>query len=551
MRTRKLMLVPILLTLLASAGLTACGSGSGGDQDSASGSPAANAAPDRTGSGGTLTIGMTAGNIPLPNTPPDQGFEGRRFVGNQIYDALFRWTIDQGDKLPDVAPALAESYTVSDDKLSWTFKLRQGVKFHDGTPFNADAVVFQMRRISDKSFEFYDATVAASNVSNVSSIAKTEKVDDFTVKFTTKAINALLPYDLVYVYYLSPDAVKKYGNAQYQNHATGTGPFKVTKYVDGQVMELEANADYWGGRPKLDKIVLKPMPEPATRLAALQSGDINWAELPPPDSVELLKSSGYQVVLKEYPHVITYQLNLNKPALKDVRVRQALNYAMDKKGLTTLINGVGQPATQYMYKGHPYYDPSWEGYSYDPAKAKSLLADAGYASGLKLKIAYPTGGSGNMFPGPMNEKFKQDLKAVGVDVDLVPLEWNTIISGFRAGFGNSDWSQYDGIYFSTAPVSPIAAFRGYTSDYIPPKGCCNPSGYSNPAADKLYAEAAASFDPAKQTELLRQFQSTMMKDAPVITTVHDLNLRALAPAVKGFVQPQSWFVDLREVWVKK
>ncbi len=551
MRTRKLMLVPILLTLLASAGLTACGSGSGGDQDSASGSPAANAAPDRTGSGGTLTIGMTAGNIPLPNTPPDQGFEGRRFVGNQIYDALFRWTIDQGDKLPDVAPALAESYTVSDDKLSWTFKLRQGVKFHDGTPFNADAVVFQMRRISDKSFEFYDATVAASNVSNVSSIAKTEKVDDFTVKFTTKAINALLPYDLVYVYYLSPDAVKKYGNAQYQNHATGTGPFKVTKYVDGQVMELEANADYWGGRPKLDKIVLKPMPEPATRLAALQSGDINWAELPPPDSVELLKSSGYQVVLKEYPHVITYQLNLNKPALKDVRVRQALNYAMDKKGLTTLINGVGQPATQYMYKGHPYYDPSWEGYSYDPAKAKSLLADAGYASGLKLKIAYPTGGSGNMFPGPMNEKFKQDLKAVGVDVDLVPLEWNTIISGFRAGFGNSDWSQYDGIYFSTAPVSPIAAFRGYTSDYIPPKGCCNPSGYSNPAADKLYAEAAASFDPAKQTELLRQFQSTMMKDAPVITTVHDLNLRALAPAVKGFVQSQSWFVDLREVWVKK
>jgi len=545
------MMVPILLALLTSVWLSACGSNSGGGQSAASSSPAASAAPDRSGSGGTLVIGMTAGNIPLPNTPPDQGFEGRRFVGYQIYDALFRWTTDQGDTVPEVKPALAESYTVSDDKLAWTFKLRQGVKFHDGTPFNADAVVFQMRRISDKSFEFYDAAVATNNSSNIGSIAKVEKVDDFTVKFTTKAVNALLPYDLVFVYYPSPDAVKKYGNAQYQNHATGTGPFKMTKYVDGQVMELDANADYWGGRPKLDKIVLKPMPEPATRLAALQSGDINWAELPPPDAVELLKSSGYQVILKEYPHVITYQLNLNKPALKDVRVRQALNYAMDKKGLVTLINGVGEPSVQYMYKGHPYYDPSWEGFNYDAAKAKKLLADAGYGSGLKLKIAYPTGGSGNMFPGSMNEKFKQDLKAVGVDVELVPLEWNTIISGFRAGFGNSDWSQYDGIYFSTAPISPISAFRSYTTDYIPPKGCCNTTGYSNPAADKLYAEAAASFDPAKQTELLRQFQSTMMKDAPVITTVHDLNLRALSPSVKGFVQPQSWFVDLNQVWIKK
>lgn len=551
MRTRKRMMVPILLTLLTSVWLGACGSDSGGAQNAASGSPSASAAPDRSGSGGTLVIGMTAGNVPLPNTPPDQGFEGRRFVGYQIYDALFRWTNDQGDTVPEVVPALAESYTVSDDKLAWTFKLRQGVKFHDGTPFNADSVVFQMRRISDKSFEFYDAAVATNNSSNIGSIAKVEKVDDFTVKFTTKAVNALLPYDLVFVYYPSPDVVKKYGNAQYQNHATGTGPFKMTKYVDGQVMEMDANVDYWGGRPKLDKIVLKPMPEPATRLAALQSGDVNWAELPPPDAVELLKSSGYQVILKEYPHVITYQLNLNKPALKDVRVRQALNYAMDKKGLATLINGVGEPSLQYMYKSHPYYDPSWEGFSYDAAKAKKLLADAGYGSGLKLKIAYPTGGSGNMFPGPMNEKFKQDLKAVGVEVELVPLEWNTIISGFRAGFGNSDWSQYDGIYFSTAPISPISAFRSYTTDYIPPKGCCNTTGYSNPVADKLYAEAAASFDPAKQTELLRQFQSTMMKDAPVITTVHDMNLRALAPSVKGFVQPQSWFADLNQVWIKK
>ncbi len=546
---------PALLGFLAAAVLTACGSGdtaAGGDATATLpvGSNAASAPVDTSGTGGTLRIGLTAANLPFPNTPPSEGFEGRRFVGYQIYDALYRWTTYQGDTVPEPELALAESVAVSDDKLTWTFKLRQGVTFHDGTTFDADDTVFQFRRIADKEFEYYDANLASTNGSSLASIAKWEKVDQYTIAITTKAPNAFLPYDLAYIYFPSPEVVMAVGNDDYIKSATGTGPFKMTKYVDGQVMELEAFEQYWDGRPSLDKIVLLPMPEPATRLAALQAGDIDWAELPPPDSVSLLEASGFQIYLKNYPHVITYQLNTNEgSALHDVRVRQALNYAVDREGTSVLINNVGFPATQYLYEGHPWYDETWEGYTYDPEKAKALLAEAGFADGLSLKMIYPTGGSGNMFPGPMNEKLKQDLAAVGVDVELIPLEWNNILTALREGFHNPNWSQYDMSYISLAPVAPTG-FRSYVGAYIAPNGCCNQSGYASEAADALYFQAQETFDKAEQDRLLKQFQSTMMKDAPVLVTVHDLNLRVLSPKVQGFVQPQSWFIDIRKVWMK-
>src|SRR5262249_26106752 len=152
--------------------------------------------------------------------------------------------------------------------------------------------------------------------------------------------------------------------------------------------------------------------------------DIDWAEVPPPDAVAQLKAGGFQVMTGPYPHAITYQLNFDKPPFNDVRVRQAINYAVDRDATLAVINGLGFQAHQYVPPGHPYYDPAGEGYAYDPAKAKALLAEAGYAYGMKLRMAYPPGGSGNMWPGPMNERLKADLQNLGIDVELVPIEWN-------------------------------------------------------------------------------------------------------------------------------
>jgi peptide/nickel transport system substrate-binding protein len=296
--------------------------------------------------------------------------------------------------------------------------------------------------------------------------------------------------------------------------------------------------------------VLLPMPEPASRLAGLQSGTIDWAEVPPPNAAAQLKEQGFQVITGPYPHIITYQLNMYRAPFNDVRVRQAVNYAVNRDATIAVIDGFGIPAGQYCHKGHPWYDDDWEGFTYDPTKAKALLAEAGYANGLKLKMAYPPGGSGNMWPGPMNERLKADLAAVGVDVELIPLEWNNIISGRRAGFGSPDWAGYDLLHISLSLSTPVSV-RDFTSLSIQPNGCCNAPGYSRPELDAMYLEAEREFDETKQNALLRKIQGSAMKDGYALVTVHDLNLRVLSSKVRNFVQPQSWTVDLYNVYMEK
>ena len=532
----------------------ACGTGEGPAASSGaaprSESGDTSAAADKSGSGGTLRIAMSAGNIPIPDQFQTEGGEGRRFVGVNVYDGLMNWKADQGDAPPEPIPGLAEKFERASDGLTWTFNLRQGVKFHDGSAFTADAVVFAFDRIMNKEFEFYSETQRSAGASAVAQIASYKKVDDFTVQIVTKKPWAFLVYDLGGLSIPSPAAIRQWGNKDYPLHASGTGPFKIEKYVDGQVMELVPNKDYWGTKAKLDKLVLFPMPEPATRLAALQSGQVDWAEVPPPDSVEQLQAQGFNVLLKSYPHSIIYMANMYRAPFNDVRVRQAIAYGIDRDGMVALIRGVGQPATQYFYEGHPWRDKSFAGYSYNPAKAKELLAEAGIASGLKISVAYPTGGSGNMFPGPMNEKFQQDMKAIGVDVTLVPLEWNNVITAYRAGFANPDYAKYDLLYFSPNTQTPLAAYQAYLTERIPPAGCCNPTGFSNKEADALFDEAAKASDTAKRDELLTKFHGTFIREAPSIPVVHDLNLRVLSPKVRGWVQPQSWWGDFRGVWMK-
>lgn len=502
------------------------------------------------GSGGTLTIAMSAGNLPYPNTPPNEGAEGSRFVGLNIYDALTRLNVEQGETTPAPKPNLAESWRVADDQLTWTFKLRPGVTFHDGTAFDANAVVFQFDRLHRKDFAFFDSLEAAASVSNFLSIDTYRAVDPLTLEIKTKTPYAFLPWDLLSVYMASPAVVKTYGVRDYQKHATGTGPFKMTKYVDGQVMELAPNPNYWRGKPKLDKIVLRPMPDPAARLAALQAGDVDWAEVPPPDSVKQLKAQGDQVFLKEYPHSIVLTLNLSKPALQNLKVRQALQYAIDRERMcTNLLDSVATPAYQYLYKGHPWYDPAvGDRYVYNPARAKQLLSEAGFAKGLKLTICYPTGGSGNMWPGPMMELIQANYKDVGINLTMVPLEWNDILSIYRAGLSANP--KYDAMYFSPNTSAPpfLLSFASYR---IPPSGCCNVTGYKSDAVDRLFQQAQREFDPKKQDDLLRQVMGLVAQDSPVVFVVHDLNLRVLSPRVQGFIQPMSWYVDFLNVWMRK
>src|SRR5262249_38091690 len=377
------------LLLVAAALLAACGAPS---SKPSSGAGASAASGGGAGGNRTLIIAMSAGDNPSMDTPPDQGPEGYRVVGNQLYDPLVRFDVGQGDHVPGVIPALAESWTVSPSNPAvWTFHLRQGVTFHDGTPFNADAVVFQLDRIKKPDSEYYNALDAGTYASRTSYLESWRAVDDYTVEIGTGVPYAFLQYDLPYIYFPSPTAVKQYGK-DYPQHPVGTGPFKLSKIVERQSIELDRNDAYWGAKAKLAKLILRPMPDASARLAALQSGEVQWAEVPPPESVNNLKAQGFQVILKPYPHIWPYILNLQRKPFDDVRVRQALNYPIDRQGLCEkLLSSACAPATSWMYKGHPAFgDP--DVYTYDPERARRLLAEAGYPNGFSMKLLTPASG---------------------------------------------------------------------------------------------------------------------------------------------------------------
>jgi peptide/nickel transport system substrate-binding protein len=509
-------------------------------------------AMDRDGQGGTLTIGMSAGNIPYPNTPPNEGYEGYRFVGNNIYDALTAHDLDQADEVPGVVPGLAERWELADDEVTWTFYLREGVTFHDGTPFDAEAVKFAFDRVADQEFEYFDASLYGGYRTYTQEIESYRVVDEYTFEIVTVRPFSFFLEDLAHIFIPSPTAVQTYGNAEYINHAAGTGPFKVVSYVDGEILELEANEDYWGGRPKLDNLVLRPFPEPASRLAALLSGDIDWAEVPPPDALTQLYDQDFNVLLHPYPHTIVLVVNNLQGPFADVRVRQALQYAIDRDSMCeSLLNGACIPAYQFLYEGHPWYSQEFgNGYERDLDKAKELLAEAGYEDGLTIRMAYPTGGSGNMWPGPMMEYMQSNFSEIGVDMEILPLEWNNIIGMARSGIDAPENRQYDGFFISWAQTVPSHLTR-FTTNRIAPNGCCNSMHYSSEEADRLHDEAALTFDLAERDDLLAQMMKEAAEDSAVIYVVHDLNLRVLNPDVRGFIQPRSWWADFTQIWIRE
>jgi peptide/nickel transport system substrate-binding protein len=372
-------------------------------------------------------------------------------------------------------------------------------------------------------------------------------VDDYTVEIKTKEPYSFLPYDLTFIAIPSPDAVKQYGK-DYPSHPVGTGPFKFVSMEQGQQMVMARNDDYWGNLPKVAQVILRPIPDASARLAALQSGEVNWAEIPPPESMEDLNKSGFQVLMNDYPHIWPYVLNLKEGPWSDKRVRQAANYAIDRESLSqSLLMEAAKPATQLMYPGHAWYNEEAEKYTYDPEKAKQLLAEAGYPDGFDTTFVVPTSGSGNMWPLPMNEFIQKNLQDVGIRVKIEAIEWQTLITQYRQGFPTD---RSIGAYnFSLAPIAPWAFDQYFASDSMPPNGR-NIGAYSSPELDAVLKKARASFDPAERDKYLKQAGKIVGDDAPWIFVVHDQNLRVLAPNVKGFVQPQSWFADLSSITVE-
>jgi peptide/nickel transport system substrate-binding protein len=233
-----------------------------------------------------------------------------------------------------------------------------------------------------------------------------------------------------------------------------------------------------------------------------------------------------------------------------VRVRQAINYALDRDGLCKLINNTGEPAVGLYPPGNPYFGEPTQKYSFDPDKAKALLKQAGYGPDkpVKAKIMISTSGSGQMVPLPMNEFVQQNLKVSGFDIDFDVVEWGTMLVAIRNDPTAPPSHGVDGINISLSSVDPSTMFRYYAIDSFTPTNF-NWGHFANEEATKLLKQAQATFDTAEQTKLLAQAHAIVVDEAAWLFMCHDLNPRAMSAKVHGFQPVQSWFVDLTTITV--
>ena len=506
----------------------------------------------------TLRIGTTLAQLPTTTGAPDQGTEGLRFMGLTLYDGLVSWDLSSADKPATLRPGLALSWSADPaDRTRWTFKLRPDARFHDGSLFDADAVVWNFDKIFDRGKPQFDAGQAGQAVWRIPSVASYLKIDAATVEIKTKAPDATLPYQLATIMMSSPARWKELGGnwQEVAKKPSGTGPWTLESYAPRERAVLRRNTSYWDKTrmPRMEQLALLPIPDPATRTAALLSGQVDWVESPTPDTVAELKGAGMQVLTGKMPHSWPYTCNMTKASpLSDVRVRKALNLAIDRKGLVTLLNGLCLPASGVVEPGSPWCGHPGFHIDYDPDAAKKLLAEAGYDAEhpLKLKFAISTSGSGQMYPLPMNEFVQQNFSAIGVDLEFQVMEWQALRSLRDAGGAKGPRSQgIDAINNSWNSMDPYAAFITHADgQFVPPNGM-NWGFLDDPEINRLCGEALNEFDPAKQDEVLAKINERMVDQAVWIFVVHDVNPRATTARVKGLIEAQSWFVDFSPVYL--
>ena len=502
-----------------------------------------------------LRVAMTLSDIPYLGGQTDQGGEGWRFAGCTLHETLVNWDVSQADRPTRLIPGLAQSWEADPaDRRRWTYKLHQAARFHDGSRFDADALVWNMQKLMDPQAPQHDPRQAAQTFGRLGAFASVEKVDDFTVAMTTKVADAMVPYYFGRIMMSSPAQWEKVGRSwdAYVRAPSGTGPWKFDRVVPRQRLELVRNADYWDKAriPKTDRLVLLPIPDANTRTAALLSGQVDFIEAPPPDAAARLKSAGMQIVTNTYQHTWPWFLSrLEGAPTADLRVRRALNLAIDREGIAGLLQGFGKAAVGNVPPGHPWFGKPGFQIRYDPAEAKRLLAEAGYGPGkpLKLRVTISASGSGQMQPQLMNEAMQEMLRAVNVEVSFEVIDWSTMTQRRGLGAQSPEQAGIHGLNNSWSWVDPDFGFLSVLgSDKIPPRG----SNWGNakvPEFDRLCAAVRAEFDPEKQDALLAELHARMVEDATWLFVVHDMNPRAMSPKVKGFVQAQHWIQDLTTI----
>ena len=471
-------------------------------------------------SGGTVYY--AAGADPDRLDPANAESNPSEAVNRMMYENLVKF-----DPKLKIVPGLAARWEQSKDGLNWTFFLRKGVKFHDGTPFNAEAVkIFIERMIGPEKPSRAGLYTPFVNTVDV--------IDEYTVKINLKAPFAFFLNNLAHSAsgIVSPTALKTLGK-DIARKAVGTGPFKFVEWIHGDHLTMVRNDDYWDGKPYLDKIIVKTVKEDSARVMMLQSGDAQLiVRIPHEDIPRLEKDSKIKLDSIETLRVLYIGINCNKKPFNDVRVRQALNYAVDREAIVKNIyqgralvssNIVAPLTTGYF---------ATKGYSYDPERAKKLLAEAGFPNGFKAKLWSPQGRYPKDFE--MAQAIQQQLKKVGIDCTLDTMEWAAYLAATRKP---PEENESELFLLGWAPSSAEARWILYplfTTEQWVPKGN-NRSFYSNKEFDELVNKFTRATSKADMDRYLKEAQELLVKEAPSIFILVTKETIGYSSKLKGVI----------------
>lgn len=477
-------------------------------------------------------------------------------VHSKIFDSLLEF---EGPDLKP-KPGIAESWSLSDDKLTWTFKLRKGVKFHDGQPMTSADVKYSMEAVVGK---FHSRGSKLMKLVN-----SVETPDDHTVVFKLKSpvpffLSAFQPGEAPIMprHILEAQALKDktaIRQSPFMQNPVGTGPFKLVEFKKGSHIILERNPHYWvKDRPYLDKIVYRILPDDTARVIAMEKGEADVATYGNVPEVEIQRleklahikatSEGMEAI----GPVANFTLNLRNKYLSNIKVRQALNFALDRKIIANVIwYGQARPTVTPFFPGSAYYNDKLPQYEYNLDKANKLLDEAGFKRGadgnrFELKIDFiPYGATWQR----LAEYSKQQLKKIGVDSDIRSLDfagWN------KATF--TDWDFDMTATFGNGYYDPVIGIARYyvTSSIIKGASFTNASGWSNPEVDKLFEQAAVETDEGKRKQMFFKIQEYMYNELPhlplvAMPTVTMYNKRVHGLTVNG-ISPYTGYAN---VWVE-
>lgn len=479
-----------------------------------------------------------------------EGFNPQLYTAGTTFDASSRPVynrlaeFERGTTI--IGPGLAESWAVSDDGLEYTFKLRQGVKFHtskDFTPsrdFNADDVIFSFGRQWNKDHPYHKVSGGTyeyfSGMSMPDLIKSIDKVDDYTVRFVLNRPEApfIANLGMDFASIMSAEYASQLQAAgtleQIDLIPVGTGPFQLVNYQKDAVIRYKAHPDYWAGKAAIDNLVFAITPDASVRYAKLKAGECHLMPYPNPADLDAMaKDADLNLLEQEGLNVGYLGFNVEKKPFDDKRVRQALNMAINKNAIIDAVfQGAGKVAKNPIPPTIWSYNDEVQDYPYDPAKAKALLAEAGYADGFETDIwAMPVQRPYNPNARRMAEVIQADWDKVGVKAKIVSFEWGEYLKRSKEGEHQSvllGWTGDNG-----DPDNFLAVLLG--CDGV---GGSNRSRWCHQPFEDLIQQAKTVSDQAERTKLYEQAQVIFKEEAPWVTIAHSVVFKPLRKEVVGF-----------------